>query len=412
EKHGTSTDSIDNFRLIDQDQSQLYPFILRGTKTLALLLLWVILQEGSSWELVDQRTNNLIGRPPYPFLGKKERKESLETLQACVNEQGFHLIEHILLRPRYLLAEPLSAFPPDQIPLETIREPKEAQAKDDYDLTQASTSGKTGFELFKEGDRYYFHFNDCQGNALFYSEAYTSKAARNGGVSSVIRNSILKANYSQKQSLSGEECPIYFFTLQAKNRQEIGRSRYFAEKWKLEACLTWFQHNVHQYAEEFGVKWQESDELPLLYLPLDDLLPLPKIPATFPDLPSNFDPYSFRVSVILPNWPTRFRDTNFRPLLERTLHLEAPAHVALDIYWLNVEQMHHFEEAYGQWLEQLHLKACEQPHDKYGYTLNHLIQTLSALSNSYFEGTLHDCEVSDFKQNPIILNQTQLGTIK
>ena len=43
-------------------------------------------------------------------------------------------------------------------------------------------------------------------------------------------------------------------------------------------------------------------------------------------------------------------------------------------------------------------------------SLNRLIAILSQLNNIYPEGTLHDCDESGPDDNPIVLNQTALGT--
>jgi hypothetical protein len=122
-----------------------------------------------------------------------------------------------------------------------------------------------------------------------------------------------------------------------------------------------------------------------------------------------YDPYSFWISVILPYWPTRFRDLNFRQLVERTLRLEAPAHVGLKICWIDVCQMQQFEIAYRHWLEQLALDRCQGAACDLSGSLERLIDILAHLDNIYPEGTLHDCNQSDPNDNPIVLNQTALG---
>jgi len=125
---------------------------------------------------------------------------------------------------------------------------------------------------------------------------------------------------------------------------------------------------------------------------------------------TSYDPYSFWVSVVLPYWPERFRDMNFRRFVERTLRLEAPAHVALKICWIDTEQMHQFDQAYRNWIEQFALNACEGAACDLPDSLVALIDILTRLENVYPQGTLHDCEASDPEDNPIILNQTALGT--
>lgn len=514
-----TTEAVDNFRLIDdEDGSCLY-----------------------SWELTNEGKDQILGIPPHPFSSSRERDDAITTLQSRINDQGFHVVEHILLRPKHPLPEPVCSFVPDDqrlddvipqnalsflanltvhngtegfsftvedeqgevlfrsesfstrserdqameqmmlsgLPEDATGQPtaerydlqrdhqghsfvfkgeldqpigqsrsfaslpeleaqkqwlqtnlhkfapqvgiggdrlKQWQAqqepRDNYDLTQTSKKGRAGFERFldRERDRYYFHVNDCRGNALFYSEAYSGKAARDKGARSVICNSIMEEHYTLKK-IPGRDRTVYFFTLRATNGQEFGRSRYFDELWKLEACLDWFKHNVHQSAKEFNVDLTVPERFIAPPAIADGFLPIAKVsPSETASCSAAYDPYSFWVSVILPYWPARFRDMNFRRLVERTLRLEAPAHVALKICWVDVFQMHEFEEAYRQWLEQLNLDACQNAACDLTKTLNRLLAILSHLNNVYPEGTLHDCNESGSDDNPIILNQTALGT--
>jgi hypothetical protein len=222
-------------------------------------------------------------------------------------------------------------------------------------------------------------------------------------------------DYYTVKKIPGSDRTVYFFTLRAVNGQEIGRSRYFDAPWKLEACLDWFKRHVHQSAKEFGVDITVPDYLKESEPVADDFLPIAKdsqITPETPSCPAAYDPYSFWISVILPYWPARFQDMNFRRLVERTLRLEAPAHVALKICWVNVYQMHEFEVAYRNWLEQLALNACQDAACDLTGTLNRLLAILSRLKNIYPKGTLHDCDESGPEENPIILNQTALGTVK
>jgi uncharacterized protein YegP (UPF0339 family) len=122
------------------------------------------------------------------------------------------------------------------------------------------------------------------------------------------------------------------------------------------------------------------------------------------------DPYSFWVTVVLPYWPERFRDINFRRFVEQTLRLEAPAHVALKIAWLDVHQMRDFEDAYHKWLEQLALDVCQDAACDLTGALNRLLDILPKLRSVYPKGILLDSQQSGSKENSIILNQTALGT--
>ncbi len=161
-------------------------------------------------------------------------------------------------------------------------------------------------------------------------------------------------------------------------------------------------------------RYQTADDTPQNSPPLDQFLPLCVGPEDLADVADDQplltwqDPYSFWVSVILPAWPRRFRDFDFRCFIERTLRLEAPAHVALKIAWLDPAQMAEFEAAYRPWLEQTALASQERECDRTD-TLNQLIDLLTQLRSVYPQGHLYDPDVSDSQTNPILLNQTALG---
>ena len=55
------------------------------------------------------------------------------------------------------------------------------------------------------------------------------------------------------------------------------------------------------------------------------------------------DPFSFRMSVVLPYWPKHFLNMAFRDYFEDMMHREAPAHTLVKICWLSNEDMRSFE---------------------------------------------------------------------
>ncbi len=122
------------------------------------------------------------------------------------------------------------------------------------------------------------------------------------------------------------------------------------------------------------------------------------------------DPYSFIASVVLPYWQGRFINQDFRKFFERSLRLECPAHIALNICWVSCEQMMEFELKYKTWLVE-NVKKVKDP-IKLSTALNALIDILVRLRTVYPSGTLHDCEAEESLANSVILNRTALGTIQ
>lgn len=59
--------------------------------------------------------------------------------------------------------------------------------------------------------------------------------------------------------------------------------------------------------------------------------------------------YSARLSVVIPDWPSRFAGPDRRRVFERLVLQFAPAHLHIDFLWLNWSQMGRFEDAYFSW---------------------------------------------------------------
>jgi hypothetical protein len=70
---------------------------------------------------------------------------------------------------------------------------------------------------------------------------------------------------------------------------------------------------------------------------------------TAADLREDF--YAFRVSVVLPAWPARFQDTSFREFTESLFAEHAPAHLRLRFLWLNPDRFRAFETVYFDWID-------------------------------------------------------------
>lgn len=126
------------------------------------------------------------------------------------------------------------------------------------------------------------------------------------------------------------------------------------------------------------------------------------------------DPYSFRVSVILPFWPERFRDMNFRTFFENTVNLETPAHIHAKVCWINYTSMFKLQAVYKEWLEALRafsedlIMDDQVKKDQFREANNKLVELLGQLTSEYPEARLHDCETG--VTNPVRLGKTILGS--
>lgn len=65
------------------------------------------------------------------------------------------------------------------------------------------------------------------------------------------------------------------------------------------------------------------------------------------------DPFSNIISIILPNWPKRFQSVSFQNFISDSIVEESPAHVFVNIRWMNYEEIIQLEKAYTDY------RTCE-----------------------------------------------------
>lgn len=120
------------------------------------------------------------------------------------------------------------------------------------------------------------------------------------------------------------------------------------------------------------------------------------------------DYYSFRITIIFPYWPDRFRNMSFRAYAEKLIRYETPAHVLAKICWVDPKDLYEFEQRYTAWKD---LECMDEPNRTTLHNaIKKLIKKINNLTNVYPEGVLHDCNEPS-EDEAIILNQSALGTI-
>ena len=133
------------------------------------------------------------------------------------------------------------------------------------------------------------------------------------------------------------------------------------------------------------------------------------------------DPYSFRVSIVLPGFTYRFSNPDFRNYMENVIREELPAHIVPKICWVGSRReevldkdndLWNFENAYKEYLKAKTMLDQEQPTTGEN-ELNTLITAMTELNTIYPEGRLLDCsDESDEIEGRVILGQTNLGNLK
>jgi uncharacterized protein len=130
------------------------------------------------------------------------------------------------------------------------------------------------------------------------------------------------------------------------------------------------------------------------------------------------DPYSYRVSIVLPGYTLRFSNTDFRNYMEKVIKEELPSHVLAKICWVGYREKEiknpaenellQFEKTYKDYLFAKTNLDQEQPESK----LIKFIEALSSLSNVYPTGRLFDCsDENERLAGRIILGKTNLGSL-
>ena len=111
--------------------------------------------------------------------------------------------------------------------VETV-ETKSANLEDDYlvcseyreRITDSKSETNPDFITFQhQNSKYYFALLNSAGDLYLRSEGYPTTAARDNGIQSVIKNSVIQERYGLEEKLG-----FHFLTLKAGNHQEIARS--------------------------------------------------------------------------------------------------------------------------------------------------------------------------------------------
>lgn len=118
------------------------------------------------------------------------------------------------------------------------------------------------------------------------------------------------------------------------------------------------------------------------------------------------DPYSFRLSIVLPAYSKRFLNMDFRSYCERIICMETPAHLYPKICWVNNEQLQEFEVAYKDWLD---VKSGLVSDDDKSI-LERFVRIFTTLKTVYPPTRLQDCSSTE-QRKLFLLNKNALGTL-
>ncbi|MBI3135490.1 MAG: hypothetical protein HYZ14_12510 [Bacteroidetes bacterium] len=218
-------------------------------------------------------------------------------------EDGLHVIEHILLRPKGVGYDflKISAAPQDTVLVSEFQNVKLTDQNIDPQYG-ANVAGRSIYEEQVDGTLILLY--------NIFSQSYAS----------VLQNLELYASDFEQYVLAGSAGQYYFYVVDVSNNQ-LGESIAFVTE-------------------------QERDDAVSKFLAFYNL----KKNNTVGTCNASVDPYSFRATVVLPAWTTRALEFSYRNMAETIIRTEAPAHVALDIFWIDQTAMRDLEISYRKFL--------------------------------------------------------------
>ncbi len=332
---------------------------------------------------------------------------------AFFQHEGMHLIEHTLIRPRICEELFVDLAPKSLVPLAgTIAElvftkktgiTKVTSGTDTINVTDNIKAEIQGDEISIEGGPY-------------HGKEFTVKSiGTQSGKSRVKTEENLKFNlpqppfdsgtlrYAAKATIVKTKPTSNTITLNDTAVEVIEAGDFVTlinpEKPKNDGQFRVME--VKKTGTEFNIKLGAK-----LLLVQDDLLPIHLDQEC--EACQLSDVYSCIATVILPYWADRFIDMDFRKFIEKTIRLETPAHILLNICWVDCEHMAEFEQKYKAWLLEINKPVWNK--SALSNALNEFIMALTASRNIYPTGTLHSCDEDESLEGAIILNNSVLGT--
>jgi hypothetical protein len=232
-------------------------------------------------------------------------------------------------------------------------------------------------------------------------KAYASQAESKQALQRAIRFALLPGGYDRKTAIDGT---FYFNIVDADKKILARRLDYFDTAKDREKAISDLMEYLRANYSDEGMYLVEH----ILLHPEqtgDPFLPICADPNC--NDCAEADPYSYRISIILPAFSSRFSNMEFRRYAEQLIRAETPAHILPKICWISEEDMLLFEEKYRDWI---YLKAGADITNR-ANKLNDFIEILFAVKNVYPSQALHECDCGE-DMSKFILGQTSLGTME
>jgi hypothetical protein len=233
---------------------------------------------------------------------------------------------------------------------------------------------------------------------LSSSTNYVSPALARNEMEQAIARAQRPEGYERKTTSDGRH---YFNIVDEHGAVVARRIEYFASAEAMELAIAALIAHLRNYYSGEGLYVIEH----LLLLPeqADDPFMDICVDPGCTDC-ADLDPYSDRLTIVLPAFTGRFRDMDFRRFVEETLRQETPAHLLPRICWVNSDDMAVIEKAYRDWLA---IRASAATADR-AVKIKALVDALTRAKNVYPSSGLHPC--GQLEPPPFVLGRTALGS--
>jgi hypothetical protein len=261
-------------------------------------------------------------------------KKTIETLNGFSGDENFHVIDHILLRPKVEPREsfgkkPSSTINSDKVELLSVRSIADKKLIDEdkeieellykFKITQIRDTDRNNKTIWKLG---LVKENE---EMLFVRDEFSFYKHLTRRIEQIRNTGADIENYISATGADG----IMNFKLMTGNNYLAESKKNYRKKEDLDADIA---NLVNFFSYELAFVSGETDDSDFSYYA---------------------DPYSLQVSILIPGWHKRFRSPAFRHLFEKTIYLETPSHIYPHIYWLDHKEMREFEEAYKLWVQEM-----------------------------------------------------------
>lgn len=250
------------------------------------------------------------------------------------------------------------------------------------------------------GDEFRFRIlHPMDGKILLSSSThYTTPEQARTEMEEAITRAQLTEGYQRKITVDGRH---YFNIVDTGGNVIARRIEYFASAATMEVAIATLIDHLRTYYSGEGMYLIEH----ILLLPGNDDGPTMDICVDSATADSGeADPYSYRVTAVLPAFTGRFRDMDFRIFVEETLRQEMPAHLLPRICWVNSDDMAMLEKAYRDWLAIVPATSPAVQAER----LEKLIFALTHAKNIYPNSCLHPC--GQLEPPPFVLGSAALGS--